>query len=50
MTDIFYGFNQCAGQILRAGPVTLQQMKRHTLRRLGPNAGQTFKRIDELLQ
>jgi len=49
MADIFDGFNQYAGQILRAGPVTLQQVKRHALRRLGPNAGQTLKRIDELL-
>ena len=46
----FDRIDQHMGQVLRAGPVAFEQMKRHTLRRLGPDTGQAFEGINELLQ
>jgi hypothetical protein len=50
MPDILNRFKQCRSQLLRPLPVAFEQVKRHALRRLGPDTRQAFKRIDELLQ
>jgi hypothetical protein len=49
VTDMFYGLEQGVGELFAAIPIMFQQMKGHTLGRLGPYARQAAQVFNQAL-